>query len=708
MYQQALTLASLPPNAVYTIIISLVCTGIILQKFRTNRAVIWFVAAYLLLCLAYSVIGILHSLPLESLEPLVALACVALVMHTLEVLYSKLRWISFSISVLVIAIVILGIPTKYITILTGLMFMLALWNLVLGYRSVRRFQPRNKMYYWLPTLAILAVLVFSSYKDQLLFGWLLPLPALMMVSIVYSSRLPDVKFILRDMVRAIVLIGYTAVLLGFGFLFISRFILPQWHLVLYGVLLILVVFTFNIVGDLCDWLLDKLLRQQRGLAVDLINELDAELRKGFGLPFIEHTLSDFLVKKVSVSQFSLVFADSSSNEQDDGYLELDIYQQKGDGNASLVLLQNEALVHWLRGKTSMFYHADLEQSREYQEVNELIKKWFNDLQAEIFIPLFDQGHWSGFLVIGPRSRGNYEIEDHTLFTAIGTQAAAMIVNARLVDQLTNANNDLSRSLTKLDTLSNDLSNFETIKSNFINIASHELRTPLTVTRGYVEMLLEDQDLPQTQRDLLNGIYKGVLKQEEILDSLFELARLDSTNANLRSEDLSLNEIAKEVSQKMSKQVSQRQQVLILDLPELPPIAGDRPSIRRLFLNILQNAVKYTPDHGKITMTGFVVDANNTGESGVEMIIRDSGVGINKELQELIFTRFYQPGEKVDNLSSSKFRFKGSGLGLGLALSRAIVKAHGGKIWAVSAGYDEVGLPGTEFHIFFPFERQNVL
>ena len=81
--------------------------------------------------------------------------------------------------------------------------------------------------------------------------------------------------------------------------------------------------------------------------------------------------------------------------------------------------------------------------------------------------------------------------------------------------------------------------------------------------------------------------------------------------------------------------------------------------------------------------------------------------ISKDLQEMIFTRFYQPGEKVDNLSSSKFRFKGSGLGLGLALSRAIVKAHGGRIWAVSDGYDEAKLPGTSFHLFFPFQRQNM-
>jgi signal transduction histidine kinase len=91
---------------------------------------------------------------------------------------------------------------------------------------------------------------------------------------------------------------------------------------------------------------------------------------------------------------------------------------------------------------------------------------------------------------------------------------------------------------------------------------------------------------------------------------------------------------------------------------------------------------------------------NLPNGGVEIIVSDTGVGVDPNLREVIFSKFYQPGE-LGKHSTSKSRFKGGGAGLGLALSKGIVEAHGGRIWVESPGYDEVNFPGSQFHIILP-------
>ena len=96
---------------------------------------------------------------------------------------------------------------------------------------------------------------------------------------------------------------------------------------------------------------------------------------------------------------------------------------------------------------------------------------------------------------------------------------------------------------------------------------------------------------------------------------------------------------------------------------------------------------------------FIIRPNG----GVEVIVSDTGVGVDPNLREVIFTKFYQPGE-LGKHSTSKTRFKGGGAGLGLALSKGIIEAHGGRIWVESPGYDEVNFPGSQFHIILPLTK----
>jgi signal transduction histidine kinase len=111
-------------------------------------------------------------------------------------------------------------------------------------------------------------------------------------------------------------------------------------------------------------------------------------------------------------------------------------------------------------------------------------------------------------------------------------------------------------------------------------------------------------------------------------------------------------------------------------------------------NVINNAIKYTPDGGRISINGRKLPGF------IEVIITDTGIGISPENQAVIFEKFGQLG-RVELHSSGKTKFKGGGPGLGLPIARGILEAHGGSIWVESQGYDEIRCPGSTFHILVP-------
>jgi signal transduction histidine kinase len=140
----------------------------------------------------------------------------------------------------------------------------------------------------------------------------------------------------------------------------------------------------------------------------------------------------------------------------------------------------------------------------------------------------------------------------------------------------------------------------------------------------------------------------------------------------------------------------------MDIPTLPMVKADPNLLTKLFQHLLTNAVKFTPNEGKIKVEAQPISPSNADmpNGGLEIVVSDTGVGVDQNSREIIFSKFYQPGELLKH-STSKSRFKGSGAGLGLALSKGIVEAHGGRIWVESAGYDEEKFPGSQFHILLP-------
>lgn len=361
------------------------------------------------------------------------------------------------------------------------------------------------------------------------------------------------------------------------------------------------------------------------------------------------------------------------------------------------LEQREALLQYDVDFAPAFMEAPIQE-----------RKWMSGLGIDVYVPIYSKGDWIGLLALGPKGSGlRYAEEDLNLLAAMASQTGVALENARLVENLRKLNDQIREAYAYLDKANHDLASLEMTKSNFISIASHELRTPLTVARGYAEMLIEDPSLPEQVRGLVRGIHKSTLRQVEIMDSMFDIAQLDASTLELHRQDVFLNELVRFVSEELAGSLAERELKLAIDLPQLPSIKADPNTMRKLFYHLISNAIKFTPNGGSIRISGRQLPPNNRDlpEGGVELVVSDTGVGVDKALQEIIFTKFYQPGDQLNRHSTGKTKFKGSGAGLGLALSRGIVNAHGGRIWVESEGQDDEKCPGSDFHVVLPLRSQ---
>jgi signal transduction histidine kinase len=160
-----------------------------------------------------------------------------------------------------------------------------------------------------------------------------------------------------------------------------------------------------------------------------------------------------------------------------------------------------------------------------------------------------------------------------------------------------------------------------------------------------------------------------------------------------------------MQKELQDDLNNRNITLTLDenLSDLPVMNVDPELLQKAFNNVVINAIKFTPDGGTVSIHAESIK-DERKEPCLEIRVKDTGIGIDPENLDIIFEKLYQLG-KVELHSSGRTSFKGGGPGLGLAIAAGIIKAHGGKIWAESPGYDEEKLPGSTFFIRLPLPKE---
>jgi signal transduction histidine kinase len=210
-----------------------------------------------------------------------------------------------------------------------------------------------------------------------------------------------------------------------------------------------------------------------------------------------------------------------------------------------------------------------------------------------------------------------------------------------------------------------------MKDQLLSTVSHELRTPLAAIKGFTTTLLREDVRwdDATQRDFLKIIEEETDRLGELIDNLLDMSKIEAGVLRVDKEPIQLRNVVRESIDRARRRSEAHW--FVVDLPsELPRVWADGRRIRQVLNNLLENAIKYSPGGGQITVTGEVEGDHTT------ISVADSGQGIPPEFLDKIFQRFFQ-------LDAANTR-KTGGSGLGLSISKGIVEANGGKIWAESS------------------------
>jgi signal transduction histidine kinase len=262
---------------------------------------------------------------------------------------------------------------------------------------------------------------------------------------------------------------------------------------------------------------------------------------------------------------------------------------------------------------------------------------------------------------------HFSVQDLETLAVLADIAGVAVEKARLFTELEQANATLSE--------------LDEVKSNFISIASHELRTPLAVIMGYVSFLREDAD--ETVAEQFDTVLDAAVHLRGLIQDMANLSYVDAGQTTLLRQMVDLAALVREMELASDETAVAKNQTVTLTLSPAPlEVIVDRSMIEVVLGNLLNNAVKFTPQNGRITIT-----VERQGREAW-FRIQDTGSGIPEDQLERIFHRFYQ-------IESSMVREHG-GMGLGLSIAKELVELNHGRIWAESAGED-----GSEFIVALP-------
>jgi signal transduction histidine kinase len=333
------------------------------------------------------------------------------------------------------------------------------------------------------------------------------------------------------------------------------------------------------------------------------------------------------------------------------------------------------------------------------------RQWLRDLSMDLYIPILVAGKPAALLALGPKAgKGTYSAQDNETLMILAGQVATALENARLVDDLRAVQDDLHRLSTQLAETNQQLQRLDKTKSDFITIASHELRTPLTQIYGYSDILtrMQADDLSDAQvvQQFIEGITRGASRLKRVVDAIIDVSLIEIGALKIYPTSLPVGLVVENAVETVRQAAGQRcLDFDIQDFAHLPYIQADSARLEQAFVSVLSNAVKFTPDGGRIAVSGSA-GSLSSADAFIELKFADSGIGIDPDQRDLIFEKFHR-AENILHHSTDDIGFKGAGPGLGLSIAKGIVEAHGGRIWVESPCRDEERCPGSTFHIRLP-------
>lgn len=253
-----------------------------------------------------------------------------------------------------------------------------------------------------------------------------------------------------------------------------------------------------------------------------------------------------------------------------------------------------------------------------------------------------------------------------------TDASQHIAEGQYTERVqVNGSDEIAQLAARFNQMATQLEQVESMRRQLIGDVTHELRTPLTSIKGYMEGLV-DGVLPSTP-ETFDQIHREADRLSRLVDDLQELSRVEAKAYALDIRSVTVSNLVQTTVKRLTPQARDKRITLHSNLPaDLPPLQADEDRITQVLVNLVANAIQYTPEGGDVTISA----ARYADE--IHISVKDTGVGIPPEHLANLFTRFY----RVDK---SRSRNAGGGSGIGLTIAKHLVEAHGGRIWAESKG-----------------------
>ncbi len=248
-----------------------------------------------------------------------------------------------------------------------------------------------------------------------------------------------------------------------------------------------------------------------------------------------------------------------------------------------------------------------------------------------------------------------------------TASELLFIRKKLEARIELANKDLEEKNRELIKANEELKKLDEMKSDFISLVSHELKTPLSTIKVSAEYLESDDKVdPAERKEMLRIIIRNIDRQTKMINDILDLSKMEAGKMEFQFENVEIGETVNLVLENIGQLALKKNIAVSPDIPEsLPPVLADKEKLIIVLNNLAGNALKFTPVGGSI-----LISARDLRDS-IEVRMKDTGIGIEKEKLEKIFDKFYQ----VDSSS----RRKTGGCGLGLSIASGIIKAHGSEI-----------------------------
>ncbi|RJO61938.1 hypothetical protein C4544_01510 [candidate division WS5 bacterium] len=473
-----------------------------------------------------------------------------------------------------------------------------------------------------------------------------------------KHRLMDIRLIVARSVAYTILLILVGSFYAFSTIWIEKIIFGPsnsigWSQIGFRIILALVViFSFQPLKKWITKRTDRIFFKQTYDSDELLEQLSHTMGSTIVLIELLYKILNILTHEMKVSRGFFVILK-------DGHV-IDTTQGVGYKKSPRVSIKEIEDI----SKDGICIYDELE---ERSHIKNILRRY----DASIAIPLKSNNSLSGVLFLGEKSSGDmYSAQDIGIFEILGPEITVAVNNARSYEEIQQFNVVLREEIRKatkdLESANQNLRALDKAKDEFISMASHQLRTPLTAIKGYLSMLLEGDagEIKKGQHEFVEEAYYGATRMVALINDLLNVSRMETGKFFLEIKEFNITKAVEEELKQLEKTARDKGIKLIFKKTKHINLCADEMKIRQVIMNFTDNAIYYTPE-GKVTLKLY-----DEGDK-VCFEVTDSGIGVPKEQQKNLFTKFY----RAENARSTR----PDGTGLGLFMAKKVIEDHHGEI-----------------------------